>query len=247
MTPFRLAQTSAAAEAILAKAARDRRHLIFDLDGTLVDSNAVCVTILQEMLAERGSTRQIDAVASRPLMSRGGVHMVAGLLADECRDAEADLVEFRARYMCYKTDVDTLFDGVLDGMAKLAAAGFAMAICSNKPQALCEKVLDDTGLAQFVSTTVGGRPDLKPKPAPDSLMAVLDLMGQPADRCIFIGDSDLDYRVARNADLPFAFMTYGYAEPGWRPETEQCWHSRAGQCFDRFDHLVATLHFGAGE
>ena len=226
---------------VIRAAARNRRHLLFDLDGTLVDSNAVCVAILQEMLAERGSSRRIDLAAARPYMSQGGVRMVAGLLAEDCGEAGAELVEFRARYQARKTSVDTLYDGVLPGLRRLSAAGFTMAICSNKPQSLCENVLADTGLDGFFTAAVGGQPGVAPKPAPDALQVVLGQLGEEAASCIFIGDSDLDYRVARDADLPFAFMTYGYAASGWKPEAAHDWHHEASASFDRFDDLVQAL------
>jgi phosphoglycolate phosphatase len=227
--------------AVIAAAARERRHVLFDLDGTLVDSNAACIAILQDMLAERGSTRRIDPASGRRLMSYGGIRMVTGLLAEECGDAGAELAEFRARYLVWTTGAETLYDGVLPGVQHLTRAGFTLAVCSNKPQALCEKVLADTGLDTFITATVGSVPGRAPKPAPDALDAVLGLLARDAAECIFVGDSELDYRVARDADMPFAFMTYGYAEPDWHPAAAHDWHDAAGENFDHFDHLVAAL------
>jgi phosphoglycolate phosphatase len=229
---------------IIAAAARDRRHLLFDLDGTLVDSNATCMALVQAMLAARGSTRRIDPAAGRAVMSYGGLRMIHALLAQDCGDAVADLAEFRARYLVATTGVDTLYDGVLPGVQRLADAGFTMGICSNKPQALCEKVLADTGLDAFMAAVVGAHPARAPKPASDPLDLALDLLTQHADACIFIGDSELDYRVARNAGVPFAFMTYGYADSDWQPEAAHDWHDTAGQGFDHFDHLVDALVAG---
>jgi phosphoglycolate phosphatase len=231
--------------AIIAQAARDRRHLLFDLDGTLVDSNAVCMAILQDMLVERGSARRIDPAAGRAVMSYGGVRMMTAMLAQDCGDAVAELAEFRARYLVATTGVDTLYGGVLPGVQRLAQAGFTMAICSNKPQGLCEKVLADTGLDAFMTAVVGGHPARAPKPASDPLERALELLTQDAGACIFIGDSELDYRVARDAEVPFAFMTYGYAQPDWQPEASHDWHDAAGQSFAHFDHLVEALMAGA--
>ena len=230
---------------IIAEAAWARRHILFDLDGTLVDSNAACVSILQDMLVERGSARLIDPAKARAFMSLGGEHMVGGVLAENCADAAADLTEFRARYSAHTTSADTVYDGVFEGMARLAAAGFTMAICSNKPQALCEKVLADTGLDAFITAAVGGDPERVPKPAPDALHHVLGLLAQEPGACVFVGDSEVDYRVARNADLPFAFMTYGYADAGWQPAAAADWHDMAGESFDHFDRLVEALLAGA--
>lgn len=197
----------------------DRRvinHIIFDLDGTLVDSNATCVEILSAMLAERGSDRVIDPQWARSYMSRGGLDMVSALLGEACGDPNAELLEFRARYHRHETSVDTLYPGVIDNLLRLAAGGFSFSICSNKPQALCEKVLSDTGLAHQFPIVVGGQHGLRPKPASDLLDAVIARLEHDIAHCVFVGDSELDHTVALNAGLPFHFMTHGYAEPGWQ-------------------------------
>jgi len=191
--------------------------LIFDLDGTLIDSNAACVTILGEMLRARGSANIIDEHQATTYMSRGGREMVRALLADACQDPEADLLEFRQRYARHTTSRETLFPGVERGLQALAEAGFLMAICSNKPQALCEKVLSDTGLTPRFQTIVGSRPELPPKPEPDLLDCVLSAHHLARGQGILIGDSEIDYAVARNAGMPFHFLSWGYAEAGWSP------------------------------
>lgn len=209
------------------------RHVIFDLDGTLVDSCAVCVDILSDILAERGSARTIDPVGARSYMSRGGLDMVTALLAEATRDPQADLADFRARYQVRRTSIDTLFPGVTEGIRRLHAAGVTLSICSNKPQGLCEKVLEDTGLADYFTVVIGGRPELRAKPAPDLLDAVLDRLGCTVEECLFVGDSELDHAVAVAAGMPFHFMTYGYAESGWVPQH--------GASFDCFATMTGTI------
>lgn len=210
-----------------------KRTIIFDLDGTLVHSNLVCVSILQEMLIERGSSRQIDAQHASVHMSLGGERMVRALLGECCQDAVEDLVDFRSRYALRVTPPESLFAGVAIGLGALRSAGFRMAICSNKPENLCLKVLDDTGISALFDVVVGGGAGRRPKPEPDLLDATLALLGASPDECRFVGDSDLDYEIAAGAGIPFCFMTYGYAEPGWTPP--------AGETFDHFDHLVTML------
>lgn len=191
------------------------RHVIFDLDGTLVDSCAACVEILSEIVVERGGGHRICPDGARAYMSRGGIDMVAGLLGPVCVDPVADLADFRARYHRHRTSVDTLFPGVPPGLRRLRDAGFTLSICSNKPQGLCDKVLADTGLSDHFVAVVGGQAGLRPKPAPDLLEAVLARLDCAPDACVFVGDSELDHAVARAMGMPFHFMTYGYAEPGW--------------------------------
>lgn len=214
------------------------RHVIFDLDGTLVDSCAVCVDILSDMLIERGSLRMIDPIGARAYMSRGGLDMVAALLGEATSDPHADLADFRARYSVRKTPIDTLFPGVADCIRRLHAAGFTLSICSNKPQGLCDQVLADTGLAGYFAVVVGGQSDLRAKPAPDLLDAVLTRLGCGAEECLFVGDSELDHAVALAASMPFHFLTYGYAEPDWVPQY--------GTSFDCFSEMTSTILSSAG-
>lgn len=206
---------------------RVTRHIIFDLDGTLVDSNATCVEILSSMLVERGSCHVIDPAMARIHMSRGGLDMVRALLGDACGDPHAELLEFRARYQRHETLADTLYPGVVDALLRLAASGYSFSICSNKPQPLCEKVLSDTRLASHFAVVIGGQAGLRPKPAPDLLDAVIARLDCDVAACVFVGDSELDHSVAANAGIPFHFMTHGYAEPGWQASDCGVHHSFA--------------------
>lgn len=209
------------------------RYVIFDLDGTLVDSCGVCVTILSAMIADRGVDHSIDPVGARQYMSRGGRDMVSALLGPAGVDADADLVDFRARYSGHRTPAGSLYPGVAEGLERLHALGLELAICSNKPQGLCEKVLEDTGLAPYFRVVVGGQSGLRPKPAPDLLTAVSQRLGCAPEQCVYVGDSELDHDVARAAGMAFCFMTYGYAQPFWTPE--------AGESFDSFPSLALAI------
>jgi len=203
------------------------RYLIFDLDGTLIDSCAICVEILSAMLAERGSTHVIDPQTARPWMSVGGAQMVAALLGPACGDPDAEIAEFRRRYAIMQTRADSLFADVADGLARLHNAGHKLAICSNKPQNLVENVLRDTGLGGLFTSVVGARAGVPTKPALDLLTIVLADLGVALDQCLFIGDSEIDHQLADAAGIPFLFVTYGYAHADYvAPE-------------DSFDHFAA--------
>lgn len=208
-------------------------HIIFDLDGTLVDSCPTCIDILGEMLLERGSDHVIEPEGARYYMSRGGSEMVKALLGPACGDPELEIAEFRARYAVRPTSADALFPGVTENLVALRDAGFSLAICSNKPQNLCEKVLADTGLAPLFTAVIGRQASMRPKPELDQVHAVLEHLGAAPRNCIFVGDSEIDYEVSRKAKIPFIFMTYGYAENGWQP----------GRCasYGCFTAMSATL------
>lgn len=210
-----------------------RGTIIFDLDGTLVDSCGVCVDILQQMIDARGVAHVIDPVHARGFMSRGGEMMVASLLGPAAVDPAGDLKEFRGIYANTKTRADALFEGVGAGLRALEDCGYELAICSNKPQSLCDQVLQDTAIARHFKVVVGGQSAFRPKPAPDLLDHTMNLLGVSADACIYVGDSELDHQTAAARSVPFHFLTYGYADPEWVPES--C------QVHDHFAELTEAL------
>lgn len=209
-------------------------HVIFDLDGTLVDSVYTCVEIANQMLAERGSDRVVDVEFTRPYMSAGGVGMIKALLGSDCGDCEVELGEFRGRYAHVPTPAECLYEGVREGLTKLHQKGVGLSICSNKPQNLCEKVLGDLELAGMFTAVIGGLPDRRPKPAPDLLDLTIKQLGSSAQRCVYVGDSELDLATAQACTMPFIFLSYGYANPDWT--AEGCVQ------FERFGEAVALVH-----
>jgi phosphoglycolate phosphatase len=207
--------------------------IVFDLDGTLVDSAFVCVDILNGMLADRGSVRKIHPAHAKPYFSLGGPRMVKALLAEECGDPDVEIVEFRSRYADLPTPTASLFAGVRDGLHALSAAGHRLAICSNKPQPLCDKVLTDLHLAQLFEVIVGARAGYRPKPATDLLDLALLSLRVPADAALYVGDSEIDHELAGAAGIPFHFVTYGYVDPAWTGQPDMR--------HDRFADVVTAI------
>lgn len=208
-------------------------HIIFDLDGTLVDSVQVCTEVLNLMLRERGSAVVLSNAATRRYISQGGAPMVEALLGTACVDPDKDIIEFRERYADLATPTDCLFAGVREGLTALRRQGFTLSICSNKPQALCDKVLSELGLSEMFYTVVGSKPGLLVKPATDLMDVVLRTLDARADQCVFVGDSELDHGLANACKMRFLFVTYGYADI-------HC-NSDDVQSFDNFHDVVVSL------
>ena len=209
------------------------QNIIFDLDGTLIDSAPVFVDILNEMLRERGSIRQVGLPEIRQFASLGGPALVGGVLAQECGDLRQEVADFRARYALYKTPVESLYDGVAGGVEQLAADGYRLAICSNKPQHLCEKVIDDLNLTAHFPVVVGSSPDRMAKPAPDLMELVMAGLGTTPAECLYVGDSEIDHALAKATGVRFAFVTYGYASDQFTADPSEQ--------FGRFSDLVQFL------
>lgn len=187
---------------------------VFDLDGTLVDSAGVFADVVNRMLADRGAAARVTVEAARRAVTLGGRGMLASLLDGESRDPDADLEEFRARYAAIPTPPSSLYPGVSEGLAALAATGVRMAICSNKPQRLCEKVLGDLGLADCFDSIVGSSPGLPAKPDPALFDRARALAGGAASKVCIVGDELTDSLLARAVGAPFVHAAYGYAAAG---------------------------------
>lgn len=185
-------------------------HILFDLDGTLVDSVRITCAILDAMLADRGSDGRVDPAQARALDAVGGTAMIKAMLGAYGRDVEADLAEFRARYAVAPTPRDLAFPGVAAVLANLAGRGTRLGICSNKPQNLCEKILTDLDLARHFTTIVGARPDLPRKPAPDGARLAMRQMDADPAACLYVGDSEVDVQTAAAAGLPLVLVGWGY-------------------------------------
>lgn len=181
--------------------------IIFDLDGTLVDSAPHIAAMLSQVAG-----REIHASETRRYLTQGGEQLVTALLGDDHLDQ--NLAEFRRLYSSDLTPADSLYPGVRDGLDRLSRAGLAMAICSNKPQRLCDKIVTDLGLDGYFGIIIG---DAR-KPSP-----------QPFTATLYVGDSKVDYETAAVTGVPFAFVAYGYAEPGFTCDAPQ---------FDTFADLV---------
>jgi phosphoglycolate phosphatase len=191
------------------------QNIIFDLDGTLVDSAPVFVSVLNEMLEERGSARRVALDQVRQIASHGGPALVQGALAEECGELSQEVADFRARYALCQTPLEAMYAGVSEGLKELANLGFKLAICSNKPQHLCEKVIADLNLQSLFEIIIGSSPGRQPKPEPELMHLTLSSLHANPSRCIYVGDSEVDHALAAATGIRFLFVSYGYADPNW--------------------------------
>jgi len=183
--------------------------ILFDLDGTLVDSAPLVGAILNNMRARQGrSTLPLNNY--RQWISLGAAELVGQALEAQSQDVPALVLEFRRHYRELPTPTDTLFPGVVETMVALVSSGVRLGICSNKPEHLCRKVLLETGLTDFFGAVVGGDTVSQAKPSRQPVDHALEMLGGPNVSAILVGDSTVDQRAARAAQLPFVFFTGGY-------------------------------------
>jgi phosphoglycolate phosphatase len=188
------------------------RAILFDLDGTLVDSAPDLHAAANRMLAELGrpalSLRQVTGfvgdgvpkLVERCLAATGGTD---GLHADA-------VSRFRRHYDAAPAELARLYPGVPDALTALRRAGCRSGLCTNKPEAPTRTLLAVLGLDGFFDAVVGGDtlPERKPDPAP--LRRAIEALGGDVASALFIGDSEVDAATAANAGVAFALFTRGY-------------------------------------
>lgn len=189
-----------------------RCALLFDLDGTLVDSVPDLAAAANRLLAELGRA-PLDEVEIAAMVGDGVAKLVERALAAR-QTSDFALAAATARFTAlYEADAVTLtrpYPGVREGLAAFAHAGVTLAVCTNKPERATRAVLEGLGLARFFAVVIGGDslPARKPDPAP--LIAALNRLGVAPTEAAMVGDHRNDVLAAQGARIAAIFASYGY-------------------------------------
>ena len=190
--------------------------LVFDLDGTLVDSARDLMATLNYILTREGTgalpvekAHSLLGAGARALLERG--FAVGGRVVEPARmDVLYD--EFLAHYAEHIADETVAFDGVLPALDKLKAAGHPMAVCTNKMTHHSEKLLQALGLESYFAVISGRDKFAYFKPDARHLTLSIEAAGGDPKRAIMIGDSKTDIQTAINAGLPSVCVDFGYTD-----------------------------------
>ena len=183
--------------------------VIWDLDGTLLDTlEHLAASVNAAMAAFGYPARSLDEV--RQMVGNGVSNLVLRALPEGRKeDHAAALAVFRAHYAEHYADATRPYPGIIEAVDALCARGVAMAVVSNKLDAVT-KALCRLHFGGRIGVVIGDRPGLPRKPAPDSVrLALAQLRADPA-RAVYVGDSEVDIATARNAGLPCVSVGWGF-------------------------------------
>ena len=194
------------------------KAVIFDLDGTLISSlhdlAASCNYALKlNGMPERTleEVRMFVGSGLKKLMERA----VPGGLENE--KFEKTLQDFRKHYMVHNMDNTKPYPDVMEMLEELKNRGKNIAVVSNKfyaaTQEICRHFFGD-----LVDVAIGEREDIRKKPAPDTVLEALRLLGAGNDGAVYIGDSDVDVATARNSGLPCVSVLWGFRDKDFLAE-----------------------------
>ena len=189
-----------------------RHAVLFDLDGTLLDSIPDLAEACQRMMRELGHPPH-DLETIRSFVGKGMVNLVTRCLGDASAEAiDAAVAVFRRHYAAVNGDATTLYPGVVPALEALAARGVPLACVTNKPAAFTEPLLARCGIADYFAVTVSGDTLAEKKPHPAPLQHACRLLGVAPAAALMVGDSANDAEAARAAGMPVLLVTYGYSE-----------------------------------
>ncbi|MBE5956113.1 MAG: HAD family hydrolase [Lachnospiraceae bacterium] len=191
---------------------RKRNTIIFDMDGTLLNTLDDIADSLNFALEHFGYP--VHTVTEIRKMIGGGATILIERAAPKDLSAEKKdelLKFFTGHYFKNANNKTDLYDGVRPLADRLYEEGYDMAIVSNKGDKAV-KELADIYFPDMMKLALGERPDVKRKPAPDALLLAMDLLGVTAEECIYVGDSEVDAQFSINAKVPCVIVTWGFRD-----------------------------------
>ncbi len=221
---------------------QDKNVLLFDLDGTLVDSAPDLALAVNRMLADLNRA-EFDEDTIRSWVGNGAKILTERALSgstevDETLDTDfvADaLSKFLRHYEACVCINSVLYDGVRDGLITLKQAGYRLVIITNKPEQFIQPILVGLALGDLFELLIGGDTYPLRKPHPEPLFGAMKKLAVTVEQCVMIGDSKNDILAAQAADMASVGLTYGYNYGEDISQYQPNW------CFDNFNQFVAAF------
>lgn len=212
--------------------------LLFDLDGTLVDSAPDICASVNRVLETMGRT-PVTVAEIKSLVGFPAPVLVEKALKLSDRPGSQEDIDFLLSgflegYRRNPCEHTVLFAGAREALERYTETGIKLGICTNKPEVTCFPVLEALDLKRYFSAVVCGDTLEHRKPDPRHVFHALGLMGAAIDDAAFIGDTTTDIDAANNAGLPSICVTFGYSQVPFDS-------MGASALIDHFDQLDETL------
>ncbi|WP_336741186.1 phosphoglycolate phosphatase [Aureimonas altamirensis] len=187
--------------------------LIFDLDGTLIDSAPDIAKAVNACFGARGWP-ELEVAYVESYIGNGPRRLIVDILVDRGLPSDPETVDAAMKgYLdAYSQDPAgrcRLFDHVREDLAALHGAGIRLGICTNKPHELTARILDLLDLARYFDVALGADAVPACKPDPGHLLAVAEAMQLEAGTYAYVGDTRVDQATARAAGIPFFVVPWG--------------------------------------
>ena len=189
------------------------RAVIFDLDGTVADTSGDLINAANACFRDLGLGDLLSKESDRLTALRGGRAMLTLGFSRAEGFGEADILEqypkLLAHYGAHIADETVLYPGVAAAVEGLRTEGYSIGICTNKPEGLAEKLMQNLGVRDAFAALVGADTLPVRKPDPEPLFEAARRTGGTPSRCCLVGDSDTDRNTAKAAGVPSILVTFG--------------------------------------
>lgn len=205
------------------------RGIVFDLDGTLMDSYRAITASVNEVRRSRGLA-ELGEAEVRPHVGRGLPHLLKMVVPGT--ELEPDAARYRAHHPSVLRSHTDLLPGVEATLRALHQQGFRLGVCSNKPRAFTVQLLADFGLAPLFATVVGPEDAQRPKPAPDMLIVAIERLQLRPAAVLYVGDMTVDVETARAAGVTVWVIATG------SQKSSELVAARPDRLLARFDEIA---------
>ena len=187
--------------------------IIFDLDGTLIDSRAD-LALAVNLTREDYGFRPLDLDVVIAAVGNGAAKLIERTFSDapESFSREEALARYKENYARHLLDNTVLYDGIRAGLESLRSRGVALAVVSNKPEEASRTILDGLGVGELFRCIIGGGSGFALKPDPEALLHCLKCAGDPPETSWMVGDNDTDLAAGGNGGLRTAFAGWGFGK-----------------------------------
>ncbi|WP_226553134.1 HAD-IA family hydrolase [Celeribacter naphthalenivorans] len=190
------------------------RTVIFDLDGTLADTSADLIAAANACFRGLGYGDVLDAQADAHTAFRGGRAMLTlGFSRVKPGFSDDDVMaQYPVLLEAYAEDIDThtrLYEGAVEAIEALRSGGYAVGVCTNKPEDLADRLLTRLGVRDLFGSMIGAKTVGVSKPDPKPYLAAVEEAGGVVSQSFLVGDTETDRSTAKAAGVPCVLVTFG--------------------------------------